>query len=164
MMGIPKPSSWAKADSSNWKAKLHSHRPFSSHRGGGGRGDGGPKPFTPETVIERNPLPDGSIAIKASTPTPQWNGHCDVKVEHFVVPTSNAALVGYYSHTGSPVPIPDYLTRAEYHVAPPDSELEDPPRPSHAYDWDDVNDDNVRSFRNQNVIPLISMHLKMRPH
>ena len=69
------------------------------HRGGGGRGDGGPMPFTPETVIERNPLPDGSIAIKASTTTPRWNGHRDVKVEHFVVPASNARSVRYYSHT-----------------------------------------------------------------
>ena len=103
MMGILKPSSWAKADSSNWNAKLHSHPPFFSHCGGGGRGNGGPMPFTPETVIERNPLPDGSIAIMASTPTPRWNGHHDVKVEHFIVPTSNAASVGYYSHgvTGS---------------------------------------------------------------
>ena len=116
------------------------------HRGGGGRGDGGPMPFTPETVIECNPLPDGSIAIKASTPTPGWNGHRDIKVEHFVVPTSNAVSVGYYSHTRSPVPIPDYLTRVEYHVAPPDSELEDPPRPLHAYDCDDVNNDNVYSM------------------
>jgi hypothetical protein len=115
------------------------------HRGGGGRGDGGPMPFTPETVIERNPLPDGSIAIKASTTTPRWNGHRDVKVEHFVVPASNAASVRYYSHTGSPVPIPYYLTRVEYHVVPPDSELEDPPRPSRAYDCDDVDDEDMYS-------------------
>jgi hypothetical protein len=50
------------------------------------------------------------------------------------------------THTGSPVSIPDYNTRVEYHVAPPDSELEDPPRPSHACDCDDINDDNVYSM------------------
>ena len=112
------------------------------HRGGG---DGGPMPFTPETVIERNPIPDGSIAITASTTTHRWNGYRDVKVEHFVVPSSNAATVRYYAHTGSPVPIPDYLTRVEYHVLPPDLELEDPPRPSPEYDDDDVDDDDMYS-------------------
>ncbi len=112
------------------------------HRGGG---DGGPMPFTPETVIERNPIPDGSIAITASTTTHRWNGYRDVKVEHFVVPSSNAATVRYYAHTGSPVPIPDYLTRVEYHVLPPDLELEDPPWPSPEYDDDDVDDDDKYS-------------------
>jgi hypothetical protein len=115
------------------------------HRGGGGRGDGAPMPFTPETVVERNPLPDGSTAITASTTTPRWNGSRGVKVEYFVVPSSNIASVRYYAHKGSPVPVPDYLTRVEYHVLPPDLELDDPPMPSPEYDCDNVDGDDMYS-------------------
>ncbi|KAL3773104.1 hypothetical protein ACHAW5_009535 [Stephanodiscus triporus] len=103
--------------------------------GGGGRGADDPTPYTPETVVVRNPLPDGSIAVEASTTTPRSNGYRDVRVEHFVVPSSNAvASVGYFS----PVPIPDYLTRVEYRVLSPDSVSEH-------VDCDDIDDDDVFS-------------------
>jgi hypothetical protein len=116
--------------------------------GGGGGGRVGADDttivqYTPETtVIERNPLPDGSISIKASTTTHRSNGYRDVKVEHYVVPSSNAASVGYYARDVSPVPIRDYLTRVEYSVlSPDDSELEQ----RHDIDDDIVDDDDMFS-------------------
>lgn len=88
---------------------------------------------TPETVIERTRRPNGSGAIKTSTLTPRANGYQDVRVEYFIIPSSNAASVRYYTSPGSPPPLPDYLTRVEYHVIPPGLEVPN---------GDDENDDD----------------------
>jgi hypothetical protein len=89
-------------------------------------------PPTPKTVIERTHRPNGSVAIKASTLTPRANGYRDVRVEYFIIPSSNAASARYAS-PGSPPPLPDYLTRVEYHVVPPGLEVPE---------GDDVDDDD----------------------
>ena len=78
---------------------------------------------SPEIIIEQTLRADGSIAIKASTVTPHPNGYQDVKIEHFVVPASEAESV---AAPGMPPPSADYLTRVEYRVLSPGLELEPP--------------------------------------
>ncbi|KAL3827284.1 hypothetical protein ACHAXA_005030 [Cyclostephanos tholiformis] len=120
--------------------------PFLLHRDGweiAGADEDESVPFTPETILERKPRSDGSIAIKAITTTPRLNGYRDVKVEHFVVPSSNAASVRYYTLAAEPTfPILDYLTRVEYHVLSPGSELMDPLRQSTSHRIVDIDDDD----------------------
>ncbi len=80
-------------------------------------------PPTSGTVIERTRRPNESVAIKASTLTLRANGYRDVRVEYFIIPSSNAASARYYASPGSPPPLPDYLTRVEYRVVPPGLEV-----------------------------------------
>lgn len=80
--------------------------------------------LVPETIIEQTVQPDGSISIKASTISPHPNGFRDVKIEHYAVPSFEAASID--TSLGSPPPGSEYLTRVEYHVLSPGFELEQP--------------------------------------
>jgi hypothetical protein len=85
-------------------------------------------PLTPtqssETkVIERTTHPTGSVIIKVSTTTTRPNGYCEVMIEHFFIPSINAASVRYYTSPDAPAPLPDYRTRVEYHILRPGLEL-----------------------------------------
>ena len=72
----------------------------------------------PETIIEHTTQSDGSIIVKASTSTPHPNGFIDVKIEHYLLPSSNYTslnAVGEDCKTPITLPIPNkYLTRVEY--------------------------------------------------
>ena len=95
-------------------------------------------PLTSETVVERTRCPNGSGGIKTGTLTPRANGYQDVRVEYFIIPSSNPPSVRYYTSPGSPPPLPDHLTRVEYHVIPPGSDA-----PKCDDDNDDSNDSTV---------------------
>lgn len=74
-----------------------------------------------EILIEETTRADGSLFIKASTTTPQPNGYCDVKTDHYTIP---ASAVDATAPPGTPPPLrSDYLTRVEYRVLPPGAEL-----------------------------------------
>ncbi|KAL7533962.1 hypothetical protein ACHAXR_005551 [Thalassiosira sp. AJA248-18] len=125
-------------------------------RGGGGSGGVGAQQesssfLTPQTIIEQTLQPDGSIAIKASTMTPHPNGYRDVKIEHFIVPASDAETIVAVA-PGSPPPSADYLTRVEYRVLSPGLELE----PSPHYDDDDDDTSTVYTIHTSNTTaPLL---------
>ena len=72
----------------------------------------------PETMIEHTKQSDGSIIVKVSTSTPHPNGFIDVKIEHYLLPSSNYTSldeVGEDCKTPIKLPIPNkYLTRVEY--------------------------------------------------
>ena len=104
----------------------------------------------PETIIERRRRRDGFIVIESIVAIPRSNGNLDVRVEHYVVPSSNAASARHHARDDAHIPImPEYLARVEYRVLPPGSRTTDvsPCResPSHRIvdDVDRVEDEEV---------------------